>query len=459
LQPAPDKTAFRALPSVDQLLQSKVLVDLLSRYDRELVVNLVRRILVEQRDAIKNGRPALDHEKVAERVRARIASDWMVRPHAVINATGVILNTNLGRAPLATEALAAVVAAAAYSDLEYDLTTGQRGSRQQNVQELLQTLTGAESAHVAVNNAAGMTLALAALARGKEVVVSRSHLVEIGGGFRVPVIMRQSGARLVEVGTTNRTRLEDYEAAVTDRTAALLHVHSSNFKIVGFTETVALQALAELAHQRRIPLIDDNGSGSLLDTAAFGLAHEPTPVESIRAGADLVAFSGDKLLGGPQAGVLIGRGDLMPKIARHPLARVVRPDKMTLSALSATLLLYLEGRAELRIPVWQMIAQSPQQLSERAHRWRKRALKRGLDVDTRSGESTVGGGSLPGETIPTTLLLLPKPLTSSDLRNCQPPVIGRTQDQRVLLDLRTVLPDQEDELLDCVIAASSGKSR
>lgn len=456
MQPAPDEPRFRALPSVDHLLQSEGLRDLLSLYERGPIVSLVRRMLAQQRTAIKNGVPPLNHDELVDGVRAHIASKWTVRPRAVINATGVILNTNLGRAPLADEALVAVQQAAAYSDLEFDLETGRRGSRQQLVEDLLQALTGGESAHVSVNNAAAVTLALAALARGREVVVSRSHLVEIGGGFRIPVIMRQSGARLVEVGTTNRTRVEDYEGAITDRTAALLHVHSSNFKIVGFTETVPLQALAELAHRRRIPLIDDNGSGSLLDTADFGLTHEPTPLESVSAGADLVAFSGDKLLGGPQAGILIGRADLVQKIARHPLARMARPDKMTLAALSATLLIYVKGQAELRLPVWQMIAQSAEQLSERAEKWKHKALELGLEVETRPGESTVGGGSLPGETLPTTVLVLPKAVTASALRHGRPPVIGRTQDQRVLLDLRTVPRSQEDELLDIVLAASSG---
>jgi L-seryl-tRNA(Ser) seleniumtransferase len=345
-------------------------------------------------------------------------------------------------------------AAAAYSDLELDLATGRRSSRQQHVERLLTALTGAAAAHVAVNNAAGVTLALAAVARGKEVIVSRGQSVEIGGGFRVPVILRQSGARLVEVGTTNRTRLDDYEEAISPRTAALLHVHSSNFRISGFTETVPLDRLGALARAHHLLLFDDNGSGSLLDTSHFGLAHEPTPIDSLRAGADIVAFSGDKLLGGPQSGILLGQADLIARLGKHPLARAVRPDKISLAALSATLISYLRGDAVETLPIWRMIAQTEDELRVRAESWRARAAAHGLPVDLRKGESTVGGGSLPGETLPTTLVALPSTITATRLRHASHPVLTRTKGNSVLLDLRTVQHPEEDILLDVVVEAA-----
>jgi L-seryl-tRNA(Ser) seleniumtransferase len=394
---------------------------------------------------------------VVTAVVERVRQEWVPGPRAVVNATGVILHTNLGRAPLSDAALAAMQQAAGYSDLEYNLDTGARGSRQKHVERLLRALTGAPAAHVTVNNAAAVTLVLASLARRKEVVISRGQAVEIGGGFRVPVILQQSGARLVEVGTTNRTRLSDYEAALSLRTAAILHVHSSNFRIIGFTEEVLLAELAHLAHRHGLLLIDDNGSGSLLDTAAFGLAHEPTPVESLEAGADVVAFSGDKLLGGPQAGILLGRADLIERARSYPLARAVRPDKTALAALSATLVTYLRGNPVAELPLWRMIAASAASLEQRAHHWQEEAAARGLEVDLHPGESPVGGGSLPGETLPTTLLALPHSVSAEALRRGAVPVIGVTRGQRVLLDLRTVPPDQDEALLDAVcVAARAG---
>lgn len=444
---------FRALPSVDLVLRSKIVGDLLQTYTRDAVVRLVRQVLQVHRSAMAAGAPAPSLEIVLDDLKAHVEQEWTVRPVGVINASGVILHTNLGRAPLSAEAVQAAQDAAAYCDLEYDLATGERGSRQDAVRSLLIAITGAEAAHVSVNNAAAVTVLLATLARGKEVIVSRGQSVEIGGGFRVPVILRQSGARLVEVGTTNRTRLVDYESAITERTAAILHVHSSNFRIVGFTESVELGHLAELAHRHGLLLIDDNGSGALLETAAFGLAHEPTPVEALEAGADLVAFSADKLLGGPQAGIMLGRAALVQLVARHPLARATRPDKLTLAALSATLLTYLKGEAAERLPVWRMIRQTREDLTARAAAWQQLAAKRGIEVTLREGESTVGGGSLPNETLPTTLIALPRSLTASSLRAGMPPIIARTQGRTTLLDLRTVDASQESSLLEAVCTA------
>jgi L-seryl-tRNA(Ser) seleniumtransferase len=420
---------------------------LLDEFERPPLVALVRSLLEDSRRAVAAGYPADDAETIAGQAVSRASREWGTGPRPVINATGVILHTNLGRAPLSRAAMDAAVAVAAYSNLEFDVDSGRRGSRQQHVSSILTALTGAQAAHVVTNNAAAVLLALRGVATRREVIVSRGQAVEIGGGFRVPLIMQQSGARLVEVGTTNRTRIGDYADAITDRTGAILHVHSSNFRIVGFSETVELAELASLAHRAGILLIDDNGSGALLDTARFGLAHEPTPQESLAAGADIVTFSADKLLGGPQAGILVGRDELIAKISKLPLSRALRIDKMALASLHATLQAYLRGQAGEQLPVWQMIAMTPAELESRARAWQRRAAYHGISVELRPGESTVGGGSLPGETLPTTLLVLPPAVTAESLRSHMPSVIGRTHDRRVMLDLRTVRPEQEEVVL------------
>jgi L-seryl-tRNA(Ser) seleniumtransferase len=359
----------------------------------------------------------------------------------VINATGVILHTNLGRAPLSKATIAAMKEAAeSYSTLEYDLGKGQRGSRLIHAESILQKLTGAEAAVVVNNNASAVLLVLSALANKKRVVISRSQLVEIGGGFRVPDVMKQSGAKLIEVGTTNKVRLSDYEEAVEEPTALVMRAHRSNFKIVGFTEEPDLKDIVDAAHQANVAVVDDLGSGALFDTAKYGLAHEPTIQESLAAGADLVCFSGDKLLGGPQAGIIIGKKELINKIRKHPLARAVRADKTCLAGITATLLHYLKDEAEREIPVWKMISLTLQQLKLRADAWRDE-LGQGEVIQS---ESTVGGGSLPDECVSTYVLALN--VKSPDkflrkLREGNPPVIARTENDRVLLDPRTVLDD------------------
>ncbi len=384
-----------------------------------------------------------------------------IRPNLrpVINATGVIINTNLGRAPLSQAALAAIQeAAGGYSNLEYDLEAGERGSRHAHVAALLCELTGAEAALVTNNNAAAVLLALSTLASGREVIISRGQLVEIGGGFRIPDVMRQSGCQLIEVGTTNRTRLADYEAAISERTALLLTVHPSNFRLVGFVETVATSALAELAHRHGLLVMDDLGSGCLLHSERYGLGHEPMPQESIAAGADVVCFSGDKLLGGPQAGIIAGKADAIKRISRHPLMRAVRIDKMTLAALEATLRHYQREEAITHIPIWQMIAATPASLASRATRWVSYLQKQGIMARTQHGESTVGGGSLPGETLPTTLLsldanqiALPLDELARRLRTRTIPIIARVQRDALLLDPRTVLKEQDKEVVGGLI--------
>jgi L-seryl-tRNA(Ser) seleniumtransferase len=445
---------LRALPSVHQLLEEPEAVALLAAHGRPLVRFAVQRILEEERR-----RGAIAEPKVRWSAIERVIQD-LRRPRLrpVVNATGVILHTNLGRAPLAAAAAAAAAAIAGrYSTLEFDPQTGRRGRRHDLAGELLRHLSGAEAAAVVNNCAAAVLLMLTALAKGKEVIVARGELVEIGGGFRMPDVMRLSGARMVEVGTTNRTRAEDYAAAVTPRTAAIMKVHASNFQVIGFTESVELKDLAGIARQHDLLLLHDLGSGSLLETAAYGLAEEPRIQDSIRAGADLVACSGDKLLGGPQAGLLLGRAALVDRAMKHPLARAVRVDKLTLAALIATLDLYLT-QSPANLPVWDMLGASPESLATRARAWQNRLLEGGAVVEVVAAESTVGGGSLPGERLATTVLALnPGRGGAADLlrrlREHEPPVIGRIVEERVLLDPRTVLPGEDDIVVDAVRAA------
>ena len=441
---------LRDLPSVDRLLAQSD--ELVAAYGRPLTTQAYRDVLEAARARLRgpaNGAADLTPDDLFAQARERLASLTAPSLRPVINATGVIIHTNLGRAPLSVAALREVAATSrGYSTLEYDLDEGQRGSRSTHVEALLTQLTGAEAALVVNNNAAAVLLMLAALAQGRGVVIARSQLVEIGGGFRVPDVMQQSGARLVEVGTTNRTHLRDYQQALEppagDEVALVLHAHRSNFKQIGF---VSEPELAELAGLGR-PLVDDLGSGALLDTAAFGLTHEPTVQESLAAGAALVAFSGDKLLGGPQAGIVAGQRALVDRLKRHPLARAVRADKLCLAALSATLLHYLRDDAVTQIPVWRMIATPLTALEEKAHAW---AAALGPAASVAAGESTVGGGSLPGETLPTRLLALNLPAPNAlaaRLREQNPPIVARVADERLLFDPRTVLPGEEAALLN-----------
>src|SRR5207248_6259681 len=365
-----DQNQLRLLPSIDELLQSSGGAGLIAQYSRGMTLRAIRAALAQARLDIFNGSTCPSSEQLL--ASAEQTLQQVMQPHlrSVINATGVIINTNLGRSPLSQEALQAVQqVAGGYSNLEYDVEAGKRGSRHTHVTALLRELTGAEDALVTNNNAAAVLLALSALAMGREVIISRGQLVEIGGGCRVPDVMRQSGCQLVEVGTTNRTRLSDYEAALNERTALLLAVHPSNFSITGFTESTPLSDLAKLAHQHGLLVMNDLGSGCLLTSERYGLAHEPMPQESIAAGADVVCFSGDKLLGGPQAGIIVGKAEPLARIAKHPLMRAVRIDKLTLAALEATLRHYQRDEAELHIPVWRMISARPARIASRANDW------------------------------------------------------------------------------------------
>ncbi len=435
---------LRGLPSVDALLQTQPGRQLVAGYGAEATVAQFRAALTVARQAIVAGGDCPSQEAILDCAAESLAA-WVAPTLVpVINATGVIIHTNLGRAPLsraAREAIDAVVAG--YSNLEYDLTSGTRGSRYLHAESLISQLTGAEAALMVNNNAASVLLMLAALGGEREVIISRGQLVEIGGGFRIPEVMRQSGVHLVEVGTTNRTYLRDYQDAIGERTAALMRVHRSNFAITGFTHEPSLKDLASLAHQHRLLMFDDLGSGALLDTSVFGLAREPTMQDSIAGGSDLVCASGDKLLGGPQAGIIVGRRELVERLKRFPLLRALRVDKTTLAALEATLRAYLIGRAVEEIPVWQMIAAPLEELEARATGWAEELRRDGIEAMVVAAESTVGGGSLPGQTLPTRALALQVPSPNeleARLRASTPPVIVRINEDLVLLDPRTVLP-------------------
>ena len=452
---------FRDLPSVDRVMASDGMAALTETYPRDWVVDLVRRELDRARQQIRDGGKAPSAGDVADGVGGELRSINEVAPRQVINATGVIVHTNLGRAPLSQSAIDAMTQAArGYTDLEMDLSTGRRGSRQAHLQSLLQQVTGAEAALAVNNNASALLLGLSALSVGKEVIVSRGEAVEIGGGFRIPDVLKQSGATLVDVGTTNRTYIRDYQDAITDNTSAMLKVHSSNFRVEGFTAEVEPSELVELSKERGIPVLHDVGSGALLPTEAYGLAHEPTPQQSIAAGVGLVFFSGDKLLGGPQSGIVVGQTELVRRLERHPLARAVRIDKMSLAGLTATVLHYLKQEAEAEVPIWKMISAGEQGIKDRATRWKTQLSIPGEVI---SGRSAIGGGSLPGETLPTWVLALSceGDAGSSErvmrrLREAVPPVIARIEDDRVILDPRTVTPDDEEALLTALREAFSG---
>ena len=457
-------TPFRSLPSVDLLLSDERVQALMQTYSRQAVVELVRSQLDRSREAITNGIGQADFDELVHAIEHQAQTRWRSWPTPVINATGVILHTNLGRAPLSDDALDAMQRAArGYSDLELDLDSGRRGSRQAQIAQLVCQLTGAEAAMVVNNNASAVLLGLAAIASGKEVIVSRGEAVEIGGGFRIPDVLRQSGATLVEVGTTNRTYARDYEAAITENTGAILSVHASNFRVVGFTHSPAINDLVELAKKHGVPVLHDLGSGCLLDTSQFGLAQEPMPQESVKAGIDLGFFSGDKLLGGPQAGIIVGSKERVDVVSRHPLARAVRIDKLSMAALGATLMHYIREEAISEIPVWRMMATSDDYLKARAEVWQKSLGSQTLVV---RGFSTIGGGSLPGETLPSWVLSIDSASLNggaqglaNELRQSAPPVVGRIEEDKVLLDPRTVLPGEESELIRVVAEALKSREK
>jgi L-seryl-tRNA(Ser) seleniumtransferase len=457
---------YRGLPSVDKLLQHPAIAALRDRFPADRVAMHSRSVLQGVREVIGGGeasdgpKPDANALSITTLAAAVVESlEATTRPSliAAINATGVILHTNLGRAPLSTSAIEAMATVGrGYSNLEFDLAAGRRGSRLTHLEGMLRETIGAQAGIAVNNNASALLLTLSALARDREVIISRGQAVEIGGGFRIPDVCRQSGATLVEVGTTNRTRSADYRDAISDNTAAILRVHSSNFRVVGFTEEPALEELHTVARERDVLLLDDIGSGCLLDATAYGLAPEPRPQDSLTTGVDLTMFSGDKLLGGPQAGIIAGRADLIDIIKRHPLARAVRTDKATIAALAATFTHYVAGDAETKIPVWRMISAPADAIRSRADAWQA-ALGVGV---VQPAESMIGGGSLPGETLPSYALTLPADefdpnQLSGRLRLGDPPVVARVAHDALWLDPRTVLPEDDAPLLAALRAALS----
>jgi L-seryl-tRNA(Ser) seleniumtransferase len=450
------------LPAVGEIIQHAALQPALANHPRPVVVEAVRAEIETWRARLADG-AAFDLDAFLAGVHRRLAAAAQPKLRRVINATGVVVHTNLGRSPLAEEAIAAVtLAARGYTNLEYDLAAGRRGDRESLIEELLCKLTGAEAALAVNNNAGAVLLALTALAHGREVVVSRGELIEIGGSFRLPDVLAQSGARLIEVGATNRTRLADFERAINENTALLLKAHPSNYRIVGFTESVAGAALAELAHRRGVWAVEDLGSGSLVSTARLGLPEEPTAPDAVRGGLDLVTFSGDKLLGGPQAGVLVGRAELVRACAAHPLHRALRADKMTLAALAATLELHRDpATAVERIPTLRMLAASEPTLQRRARRLaaalRKSAGDRAEFAVIRAS-GRVGGGALPLADLPgPAIAIVPRAMSADELaralRALPTPIIVRIEDERVLADPRTILDADEREFQNGVANA------
>ncbi|CAN5129833.1 L-seryl-tRNA(Sec) selenium transferase [soil metagenome] len=427
--------SLRDLPSIDELLRDERLAE----EPHRPAVEAARRVLERAREEIQAGR---EPGSLADAVRGELEAQRRRRLRRVLNATGVLIHTNLGRAPLSEAALARVMeVGSGYSNLEYDLDRGARGSRQDHLAPLLCRLTGAEAALVVNNNAAAVLLALAALAEGREVVASRGELIEIGDGCRIPDVLASSGARLVEVGTTNRTRAADYERALSPETALLLRVHQSNFRVVGFSERPGLAELAAVARRHELSLVDDLGSGAL---ASVG--DEPTPAESLRAGADLVTFSGDKLLGGPQAGVVVGRGDLVERLRRHPLQRALRADKLTLAALEGTLSIAFDA-TPAEIPVLRMLHQPLERVRERAER-----LASLIGGEVEETVARVGGGALPLTELPSAACAVAEEL-AEPLRLGEPPVICLVRDGRTLLDCRTLTDEEIDEVAAAVHAA------
>jgi len=455
---------FRLLPSVDKLTSDERIRQLEDDYSHDLLLQLLRQHLQNVRSSIAAGNPCPAVDEIVESICAQVYALKNPSLRPVINATGVILHTNLGRAPLSEETIAAMdTASKGYCNLEFDLDRGVRGSRGSHTERILCELTGAEAALVVNNNASAVLLALSALTRRKEVIVSRGQAVQIGGGFRIPDVMRQSGAKLVEVGTTNCTYIADYEQAISPRTAALLRVHSSNFRLMGFTDAVALDELVTLGNRYGLPVFDDLGSGCLLDATRFGLDAEPMMQQSIANGAGLVLSSGDKLMGGPQAGIIVGKKQLVDRLKKHPLARAARIDKVRLAGLLATLIHYLKDEATDKIPVWAMISTPLEEIDRRANLWAQSLEGLARVVD---GESMIGGGSLPGGTLPTRLVAIggegkrkqrnTAQTLSRRLRSQEIPVIGRIGDDTLFLDPRSVLPDEDEAVLRALQGATAG---
>ena len=447
---------LQTIPSIEQLLQTSKSQDLISVYGRHLTLDALRHTLDEIRLRLTHQPESSVPENDLILSETEICLYEWTKPvlQSVINGTGVILHTNLGRAPFSKATLEAMVkASSGYTNLEFDLENGKRGSRGGGAESALQKLTGAENAVVVNNNASAVLLVLSTLAYRKRVIIARSQLVEIGGGFRVPDVMKQSGAKIIEVGTTNKVHLNDYEEELPNA-GLVMHVHRSNFRMIGFTEEPELKDIVNAAHKAGVIVVDDLGSGAMLETTDFGLAHEPTVQESLAAGVDVVCFSGDKLLGGPQAGIIIGKEKLIAKIKKHPVMRAVRADKTCLAGTTATLHHYLRGEAIREVPIWKMISMPIAEVKKRAENW-SQELGTGEVIKS---QATVGGGSLPGESFPSYAFALnvksPNKFLKM-LRSQNPPVVARTEDNKILFDPRTILVEQDQMLLSILHALVS----
>jgi len=453
------KETLRQIPSVEKILESPELQSEIREFSHPLVAEVVKRVVKKVREEVKRSRKQVSIQRIIEATKNIVRQQTASALKPVINATGVVLHTNLGRAPLDEESSSFIHHIITnYNNLEFDLNLGKRSQRGTFVETLLCLLTSAEAALAVNNNAGAVLLILTALARDKEVIVSRGELVQIGGGFRIPEILSLSGAELKEVGTTNHTTISDYEDAITPRTALLLKVHQSNFKMIGFAKRPSIGELAELGKKHNLWVVEDLGSGALLRTEDFHLTHEPQVSEALSAGADLVCFSGDKLLGAPQAGIIIGRRKLIERLKKNPLHRALRLDKMFLAGLERVLLSYLKGEATRKIPVWQMITTSLDVLQNRAQKIKEALKKSGIEISIQRSQSTVGGGSLPGETLPTITISI-ESVSSVDLsadqqarlfRQHSPPIIGRIEGDKFVLDLRTVFPHQDEMIISAI---------
>jgi len=451
---------LRRLPAVETLLRSKALSATIALYTRPLVTEAARHILAGLRQQLRDRQelPISSVDDIGLLITQYLSEEWPGFAQTVINATGIVLHTNLGRAPLSNQALDAIRALGSrYFNLEIDLQSGTRGERTSELRRLLAISSGAEDALVVNNNAAAMLLIMVTLAKNKETIISRGELVQIGSGFRIPEILEQSGVVLHEIGTTNQTSLDDYERAINKHTGLILKVHQSNFTQKGFVSQTSIAELHTVANKANLPLVCDLGNGLLLNTADFGLQHEPTVMDTIRSGADIVCFSGDKLLGGPQAGIIVGKRKYIRLMLNHPLLRVIRLDKLSAIALETTIKSYLSLNAKTDIPVWQMIGLEKESIHKRARAIVRRLKTRGLDVSIQKGESLIGGGTLPEQSLPTTLIRLNHNSKvdeiSRRLRLASPPMVARVVKNAILIDLRTVYTDQDALLPDIITAA------
>ena len=441
------------IPSVEKILNDNRIIDLLEKYSRDSIIKLIRIELEVIRQRIVDSNLEFNYEVLIDNLINKANNLWLNEIKNVINATGVILHTNLGRAPLSSDAADSVRGISlSYSDVEFNIKSAKRGSRQEIVSDILCNLTGAESAFVVNNNASAVFLTILALCENKDVIVSRGEAVEIGGGFRIPDIISNSSANLVEIGTTNKTYVHDYETAINDKSGCILMVHTSNFKITGFTHSADISDLVKLSSSKGLPIIQDLGSGTLIDTRDFNLDYEPTIQDSIKSGIDLVLFSGDKLLGGPQAGIIVGKKKYLDLIKKHPIARAIRIDKLNLTALSSTLLHYIKGEAIDKIPVWKMISADIESLKARVIDWQNKIT---IESNIIEGQSTIGGGSLPGQILPTYLLSISGLKIDcgvneffNKLLNNKFPIVARIEKNNIIFDPRTFLGNEDSKLID-----------